>query len=179
MTGIFSTSGLYAGLSVTGTGIPANSQIQSVDSQTQVTLTNSATASGTISITPVGTGTGVNATGVVLTETVQANTTADLANSTPGWTLVSGGGGAGSVYTFSVGNLNAGVTGSVVFSVDLNVSIPTGTTTVSNNVSITDSAADTASTTRTTPIPPPAESSLIFSQEPPAVGSAGIALTLP
>ncbi len=177
VTGIFSTSGLYAGLSVTGTGIPANSQIQSVDSQTQVTLTNSATASGTISITPVGTGTGVNATGVVLTETVQANTTADLANSTPGWTLVSGGGGAGSVYTFSVGNLNAGVTGSVVFSVDLNASIPTGTTTVSNNVSITDSAADTASATRTTPIPPPAESSLIFSQEPPAVGSAGIALS--
>jgi hypothetical protein len=122
-------------------------------------------------------GTGVNATGVALTETVQANTTADLANSTGGWTLVSGNGGAGSVYTFSVGNLNAGVTGSVVFSVDLNASIPTGTTTVSNNVSISDAASDTASATRTTPIPPPAESSLIFSQEPPAIGSAGIALS--
>ncbi len=122
-------------------------------------------------------GTGVNATGVVLTETVQANTTADLANSTPGWTLVSGSGGAGSVYTFSVGNLNAGVSGSVVFSVDLNALIPTGTTTVSNDISITDAAADTASATRTTPIPPPAESKLIFSQEPPATGSAGIALS--
>ena len=121
--------------------------------------------------------TGVNATGVVITETVQANTTADLANSTPGWTLVSGSGGAGSVYTFQVGNLNAGVTGSVVFSVDLNSSIPTGTTTVSNDVSISDAAADAASATRTTPIPPPAESKLIFSQEPPANGSAGIALS--
>ncbi len=121
--------------------------------------------------------TGVNATGVVLTETVQANTTADLANSTPGWTLVSGSGGAGSIYTFTVGNLNAGVSGSVVFSVDLNNSIPTGTTTVSDNVSISDAASDVASATRTTPIPPPAESKLIFSQEPPANGSAGIALS--
>ena len=68
--------------------------------------------------------TGVNATGVVLTETVQANTTADLANSTPGWTLMSGSGGAGSTYTFTVGNLNAGVTGSAVFSVDLNARSP-------------------------------------------------------
>ena len=118
--------------------------------------------------------TGVNATGVVITETVQANTTADLANSTPGWTLVSGSGGAGSVYTFAVGNLNAGVTGSVVFSVDLNASIPLGTTTVSDDVSISDAASDLASATRTTPIPPPAESQLIFSQEPPANGSAGI-----
>jgi hypothetical protein len=121
--------------------------------------------------------TGVNATGVVLTETVQANTTADLTDSTPGWTLVSGSGGAGSVYRFQVGNLNAGVTGSVVFSVDLNSSIPAGTTTVSNNVSISDAASDTASATRTTPIPPPAEAKLIFSQEPPANGSAGIALS--
>ncbi len=121
--------------------------------------------------------TGVAATGVTLTETVQANTTADLANSTPGWTLVSGNGGAGSIYTFTVGNLGAGVNGSVVFSVDLNSSIPTGTTTVSNNVSISDAASDVASATRSTPIPPPAESKLIFSQEPPANGSAGIALS--
>ena len=90
---------------------------------------------------------------------------------------MSGNGGAGSIYTFSVGNLNAGVTGSVVFSVDLNSSIPTGTTTVSDNVSISDTASDAASATRTTPIPPPAESKLIFSQEPPANGSAGIALS--
>src|SRR5262249_62177835 len=73
-------------------------------------------------------GTGTNATGVVLTETVPANTTADLANNTPGWTLTSGTGGAGSVYKFTVGALSAGVTGSVVFSVDVNSTIPSGTT---------------------------------------------------
>src|SRR5262249_5239317 len=56
--------------------------------------------------------TGTGATGVVLTETVPANTTADLANSTPGWTLTSGTGGAGSTYTFTVGALGAGVTAS-------------------------------------------------------------------
>jgi len=71
-------------------------------------------------------GTGTSATGVVLTETVPANTTADLANSTPGWTLASGSGAAGSTYTFAVGALNAGATGSVVFSVDVNGTIPPG-----------------------------------------------------
>src|SRR5262249_34351810 len=62
-------------------------------------------------------GTGTPAAGVVLTETVPANTSADLVNSTPGWTLTSGSGGAGSTYTFTVGALNPGVTGSVVFTV--------------------------------------------------------------
>ena len=94
----------------------------------------------------------MNATSVVLTETVQANTTADLANSTSGWTLSSAGpggaGSAGSIYTFTVGNLNAGVNGSVVFSVDLNNMIPTGTTTVSDNVAISDAASDVASAMR-------------------------------
>jgi hypothetical protein len=123
--------------------------------------------------------TGTSATGVVLTETVPANTTGDLSNSTPGWTLASGNGGAGSTYTFSVGNLGAGVTGSAVFSVDLNASIPVGTTSIANNVTITDSAGDHASGSRSTPIPPSAETKLVFSTEPPATGSAGIALSPP
>jgi hypothetical protein len=53
--------------------------------------------------------TGTGATGVVLTETVPANGTGDMANSTPGWTLSSGNGGPGSTYTFTVGNLGDGV----------------------------------------------------------------------
>ena len=93
-------------------------------------------------------GTGANAAGVMLTETVPANTIADLANSTPGWTLASGNGGAGSTYTFAVGGLDAGVTGSAVFSVDLNANIPAGTTSMTNNVTITDAAGDTASGTQ-------------------------------
>jgi hypothetical protein len=122
---------------------------------------------------------GTAATGVVLTETVPANTTADLANSTPGWTLTSGSGGAGSTYTFTVGALGAGVTGSVVFSVDLNASIPAGTTTVTDTATIRDAAGDTASGSRSTPIPPAAETKLVFTTEPPATGSAGIALSPP
>jgi hypothetical protein len=124
-------------------------------------------------------GLGTAATGVVLTETVPANTTADLANSTPGWTLTSGSGGAGSTYTFSVGALGAGVTGSVVFSVDLNANIPVGTTTITNTVTITDAAGDTATASRSTPIPPPSETKLVFTVQPPATGSAGIALSPP
>jgi hypothetical protein len=124
-------------------------------------------------------GSGTNAVGVILTETVPANATADLSNSTPGWVLKSGNGGAGSTYTFTVGSLNAGVTGSAVFSVDLNASIPAGTTTITNMVTISDAAGDTATGSRATPIPPAAETKLVFSTEPPAVGSAGIALSPP
>jgi hypothetical protein len=126
---------------------------------------------------------GTNAAGVTITETVPVNTTADLSNSTSGWTLVSAGtggaGSAGSVYTYSVGALNAGVTGSVVFSVDLNAAIPPGVTSVSDNVSIADAAGDTATGVRVTPIPPPAETKLIFLQSPPATVSAGIAINPP
>jgi hypothetical protein len=121
-------------------------------------------------------GTGTNATGVVVTETVPANTTADLANSTPGWTLTSGTGGAGSTYTFSVGALNAGVTGSVVFTVDVNSTIPTGTTTLTNTVTITDAASDSNSATRVTPLGTPVATSLAFVQQP-GNGETGVALT--
>jgi hypothetical protein len=144
------------------------------------TTTNIGTGSGTASGIVAAT-TGTNAAGVVVTETVPVNTTADLANSTPGWTLQSAGSGgagsAGSTYSFSVGALNAGLTGSVVFSVDLNASIPVGTTSVTDNVRITDAASDQSSSSRNTPIPPPQESKLIFQSEPPAQGSADLPLT--
>lgn len=121
--------------------------------------------------------TGVGAAGVTLTETVPANSAFDAANSTSGWTLTSGNGSAGSTYTFTVGALNAGVTGSAVFSVDLNSVIPTGTTTITDTVTITDTAGDTATGNRTTPIPPPTETKLVFLQQPPANGGAGVPLS--
>jgi hypothetical protein len=124
-------------------------------------------------------GTGTSATGLVLSETVPANTTADLGNSTPGWTLTSGSGGPASTYTFTVGSLSAGATGSAVFSVDLAANIPTGTNTITDTVTIADSAGDHASGTRSTPIPPATETKLVFSTEPPATGSAGIPLSPP
>jgi hypothetical protein len=121
-------------------------------------------------------GTGTNAAGVVLTETVPANTTADLANSTPGWVLASGSGGPGSTYTFAVGALNAGVNGSVVFSVDVNATIPAGTTSLTNTVTITDAAGDSASATRVTPFGSPVATSLVFAQQP-GNGETGLPLT--
>jgi hypothetical protein len=121
-------------------------------------------------------GTGTGASGVVLTETVPANTTADLANSTPGWTLTSGSGGAGSTYTFNVSALGAGVTGSVVFSVDVANPVPAGTASLSNTVTITDAASDSATATRVTPLGTPVETSLAFVQ-PPSNGETGVALT--
>jgi hypothetical protein len=121
-------------------------------------------------------GTGTNATGVVLTETVPANTTADLANSTPGWTLTSGSGGAGSTYTFTIGTLNAGITGSVVFSVDVNTTIPAGTTSLTNTVTMTDAAGDSTSGTRVTPLGSPVATALAFTQQPPN-GDTGVSLS--
>jgi hypothetical protein len=100
----------------------------------------------------ISAGSGVSAAGVVVSETVPDNTTADLANSTPGWTLVSGTGGAGSTYVFVVGNLGAGVTGSVVFAVDLSATIGAGVGNLTNSVGISDAAGDSAVASRLTPV---------------------------
>ena len=62
-----------------------------------------------------------DATGVVITQTLPANTTFDPANSTPGW--VDQGGGS---YTLNVGDLDVGQTGSVFFAVKVNGSLPPG-----------------------------------------------------
>jgi hypothetical protein len=121
-------------------------------------------------------GTGTNATGAVLTETVPANTTADLGNSTPGWTRTSGSGGPGSTYTFAVGALNAGTTGSAVFSVDVNRTIPAGTSRLTDTVGLTDAASDRVGATRVTPLGTPVATSLAFTQRPPG-GETGAALT--
>ena len=120
--------------------------------------------------------TGTNASGVVLSETVPANTTFDAANSTPGWALASGTGGPGSTVTYSVGSLNAGVTGSVVFSVDVSGTIPSGTSSLSNTVGISDAAGDQSSGTRLTPLGTPVATKLAFTQQPTA-GETGKALS--
>jgi hypothetical protein len=53
LTALSSTANLSAGDAVSGTGIPANTSIQSVDSSTQVTMTANATATATsITFTP-------------------------------------------------------------------------------------------------------------------------------
>ena len=69
------------------------------------TTTPGGTVVYTLSFTNVGS---QDATGVVITETLPANTTFDAANSTAGWTETSPGSG---VFEFNVGNLNVGDSG--------------------------------------------------------------------
>lgn len=51
ITGLVDTSSLYVGMPITGTGIQAGATIQAIDSATQVTMTHTATATGTNAIT--------------------------------------------------------------------------------------------------------------------------------
>jgi hypothetical protein len=51
ITGLTDTSQLVVGMEVTGTGIAAASTIASIDSSTQITMNNNATADGTVTIT--------------------------------------------------------------------------------------------------------------------------------
>lgn len=48
------TTGLFAGMPITGVGIPASTTILTVDSATQITLSANATASGTVDLTVTG-----------------------------------------------------------------------------------------------------------------------------
>lgn len=51
ITALTSTANMYVGMSVTGTGIPANTKILSIDSATQIHITNNATANGAQTLT--------------------------------------------------------------------------------------------------------------------------------
>lgn len=55
VTGITNTINISPGLAVSGTGIPANTTVLSVDSATQITLSANATATGAQSLTYTGT----------------------------------------------------------------------------------------------------------------------------
>jgi hypothetical protein len=116
---------------------------------------------------------GASASNVAISETVPQNTSFNAANSTSGWTLISGTGGAGSTYKFTVGSLSAGDAGSVVFAVAVNGSVPAGTAVLTNNVSITDTAGDTSAAQDNTPIGASVAYKLTIGQQPStsAVGS--------
>lgn len=51
VTGLSDTSALAGALGVTGTGVPLLTYVQTIDSPTQVTLTNPATSSGAVALT--------------------------------------------------------------------------------------------------------------------------------
>ncbi len=104
-------------LSLTKTGVAVVSPGMAV----QYTLTYSNTGFNT-------------ANNVIITETLPENTTFDAAMSDPGWAQI----GATNQYTFSIGSLAKGSSGSATFAIVINSSIPEGTLGISNTASITD-----------------------------------------
>ena len=105
---------------------------------------NSATPGAVIAYTLTYTNTGnQDATGVVITETVPANTTFNATGSTSGWSCADGA-LAGTTCTFTVGNLAAGASGSVVFAVRVDAGVPAGVTQVANSASISDDGSNGA-----------------------------------
>lgn len=77
-----------------------------------------------------------DATGVVITETVPANTVFVAADSSPGWSCASGS-GPGTSCEISIGNVSL-TPGSVVFAVLVDNPLAAGVTEIENTVSITD-----------------------------------------
>lgn len=101
-----------------------------------------------------------NATGVVLTETVPANTVYSAADSTPGWSCADGS-GPGTSCDFAVGDVAVGGA-SVEFAVVVDTPLPPGVSQIDNTVLITDDGVEfdpgapvvpsTDSASETTPI---------------------------
>lgn len=81
------------------------------------------------------------ATGVVLTETVPANTTFNAGASTAGW-LCAPNGNPGSTCTLAVGALAGGGSGSATFALTVVDPVASGVTQISNSASIASSASD-------------------------------------
>lgn len=99
-----------------------------------------------------------DATGVVISDTVPANTLFDAAGSDPAWVCLPDG-SAGSSCALEIGDLDAGDAGSVSFAVVVNNPLPDGVTSVVNTAVIADDGSngpdptpDNNSDEETTPI---------------------------
>ncbi|CAN5503346.1 hypothetical protein BH10CHL1_BH10CHL1_21010 [soil metagenome] len=94
-----------------------------------------------------------DAAGVVLTETVPANTKFNASGSTTGWTCTPSGGDANSVCKFAIGSVAGGAHASINFAVTVASSLPNGVTQISNTVVIGDNRTpNAASDTDVTPV---------------------------
>jgi uncharacterized repeat protein (TIGR01451 family) len=80
-------------------------------------------------------------TGVVLTEFLPVGSTFNAAASTPGWTAL-----GTTAFTFAVGSLTPGGSGSVVFAVNVPSPVPAGLRTLNNTVNIADDGTHGADT---------------------------------
>ncbi|NLF72109.1 MAG: DUF11 domain-containing protein, partial [Candidatus Anammoximicrobium sp.] len=96
-------------------------------SDADTTVSAGQTVQYVLSYENVGSG---NATGVIITETVPANATFNAGASSSGWT------GGPSTYTYDVGILAPGATGSVTFAVTVDSTLPAGVAQVANTATI-------------------------------------------
>lgn len=78
-----------------------------------------------------------NATGAYVIETVPAGSTFDSANSTSGWTNI-----GGNDYRFDIGDLAAGASGSILFAVKVDSTLPAGQEQLDDIASINDDGAN-------------------------------------
>lgn len=78
-----------------------------------------------------------DAPGVVISETVPANTAFNAAASTAGWSCADGS-PAGTSCDFSLGTVTAGTSGTVLFAVTINAPVAQGTTSITNTATIAD-----------------------------------------
>ncbi len=109
-----------------------------------------------------------NASGVVLTETVPANTTLNAAASTAGWVCAPNG-NAGSTCTLAIGNVAAGAAAaSVNFAVTIVDPVPAGTSSILNTARVADDGSNG-------PDPTPIDNE--DSETTPLLGTPGLHLT--
>jgi uncharacterized repeat protein (TIGR01451 family) len=111
----------------------------------------SVTPGGTVSYNLTYANTGnIDLIGVLLDETVPANTSFDAAASTAGWTCVNGA-PAGTSCSLPIGNLAAGASATANFVVTVDAAVPAGSTQISNAASISGGGAG-ANAGDTTPL---------------------------
>ena len=130
----------------------ADPTLTPLDARPDLSLTKSdggasVAAGGTVAYTLGYSNTGSQgATGVVLTETVPANTTFNAGASTAGWACTPNN-NAGSTCTLALGALAATGSGSATFSVTVVNPVPAGVTQVSNTASVADDGTNGADPT--------------------------------
>ena len=93
----------------------------------------------------------VDLTGVVVSETVPANSTFDAANSAAGWSCLDGA-AAGTVCTLPIGNLAGGASGATTFAVNVLSVVPAGMSQLANSASVSASGGTSANASDTTPV---------------------------
>jgi uncharacterized repeat protein (TIGR01451 family) len=135
----------------------SNSDTTPVTTSPALTLTKSdggatATPGGTAIYTLGYANSGnVGLTGVVVNETVPANTTFTTAGSTAGWSCAAGG-VAGATCTFTIGALPAGASGTLTFVVVIDTPLPAGVTQITNAATASDGNGTSSSATDSTPV---------------------------